>query len=89
MNPCCFDCKYFCPEAGKASVDDLAEKDWNEAMPGECRRHAPRVGQYLGEDHPFNSYDYGQWPMVQASNWCGEFVLCERAQQDQAKEARE
>ncbi len=81
----CFDCKYFSPSAAGSSAENLTEKDWDEAMLGECRRCPPRVGKYLGEGVLVDGYDYGQWPLVLASDWCGAFESCERAHAERAK----
>ncbi|NUQ10807.1 MAG: hypothetical protein HUU26_00550 [Gemmatimonadaceae bacterium] len=59
-------------------VDDLTEQDWDEGLEGECRRNPPCVGRFRGEDEHLQ-YDYGQWPLVQAVNWCGAFEPCRRA----------
>ncbi|GEM_PF-2144725 len=81
----CFDCKHFCPDRTGASSETLTEKDWDEVMRGECRRYPPHVGKYLGEDVLANGYDYGQWPLVLASDWCSAFQPCERALAADAK----
>jgi len=46
---------------------------------GECRRKAPRLAP---EGSVYSSHDnapYGYWPIVQASQWCGEFRARDRS----------
>ncbi len=88
MFPYCFDCRFFCPEkTGCLSAGDLKESDWDESLTGECRRHAPQVGRFRGEQEPLQ-YDYGQWPLVLACNWCGEFQPCDRARATASQKKR-
>ncbi len=86
MDAVCFDCRFFSPE-GIQRVDDLTEQDWDECLDGECRKSPPSVGRFRGEEQ-YYQYDFGQWPHVQAAEWCGEFEPCRRAMGRDAEPAR-
>ena len=64
----CFDCVYFVPEGMRQN--DLSPDDWKEGIAGDCRRHCPIAGEPTDDDHHVN---YAYWPIVLASDWCGEF----------------
>lgn len=66
--PYCFDCVYFVPEGERHN--ELADQQWNEAMPGDCRRHCPVACEPAEDPRRIN---YAYWPSVMASDWCGEF----------------
>ena len=85
--PSCFDCRFFCTFDGETRADDLTQSDLHECLQGHCRRNTPMVGHFRGEDQALE-YDYGQWPLVLGSNWCGRFEPCERAIRDIAPQTR-
>lgn len=87
MEARCFDCRFFCRE-GIDKADELTAEDWDECLEGDCRRSPPVVGRFRGEDE-YLRYDYGQWPLVQAVNWCGAFEPCQRAIRDSAATSRQ
>jgi hypothetical protein len=66
MYEVCFFCRFF-------DCQDIADADkpYDEVVPGYCRINPPSPGRYRGED--FAQYDYGQWPLVLAGEWCGAF----------------
>ncbi len=86
MDARCFDCRFFSP-GGYKTADELREEEWDECLEGECRRNPPRVGRFRGEDEHLQ-YDYGQWPLVQAANWCGAFEPCQRVLGTSAAQTR-
>lgn len=70
---CCFDCRFYEPDSGSASA--LSEKDWREDLPGDCRGHAPVVGDLVTHSDGDPGRRFGEPPRVMASMWCGEFTL--------------
>jgi hypothetical protein len=60
---------------GKNDPEEIVELDWKDGCcEGECRRHPPRVGR-LGRDcHGDEFREYGDFPKVLGSDWCGEFA---------------
>ena len=81
MQRLCFDCEFFCPEAGVCrSSDDLTDGDWDECLEGECRRRPPVVGDLVQDSRdPSDSWRaYGEFPRVLAADWCGKFKPCAR-----------
>ena len=64
----CFDCEYFVPEDSRHN--NLKPEDWNEAMPGDCRRICPVARKPSNDDRYIN---FAYWPTVMASDWCGQF----------------
>jgi len=77
MDALCFNCRFFAPDCYRLA-DELTEDEWDAGLEGECRRDPPQVGRFRGEDEHLQ-YDYGQWPLVLAVNWCGAFEPCRRA----------
>jgi len=67
----CFDCRFFVPEGER--FNDLTEDQWDECLEGECRAGLPRLGQMLTDRHGDLFRDFGEWPKVMASDWCGKF----------------
>ena len=63
----CFDCVFFAPEGKR--INDLTEDQWDEGITGECRRHCPVA---LEPDEDGRIVNYAYWPIVLASDWCGE-----------------
>lgn len=83
----CYNCRFFSPgEHGCASYE-LEQKlgEFEESLEGVCRRHFPRVGQLLKSQNGKEFYDYGVWPIVLASQWCGEFQPRARCHNGSAK----
>ncbi len=66
----CFDCRFF--STGRLSP--LTEKDWDEALPGECRRYPPQIGDMVKNKHGDEEHWFGEFPKVMAGEWCGEFA---------------
>ncbi len=62
----CFDCVFFVPEG--MTHNDLKPGQWDKNMAGDCRRNCP-VAAGPAEDGRVN---YSYWPIVIASDWCGE-----------------
>ena len=69
-DPCCFDCRFFVPD--HRTGNDLTEDDWDECLPGECRRLPPALGDLVEDRYGDKDRCFGQWPKVIASDWCGE-----------------
>jgi hypothetical protein len=67
----CFDCRFFVPEG--TWLNDLTEGQWDECIEGECRAALPVLGQLLTDRHGDPFRDFGDWPKVLASDWCGQF----------------
>lgn len=55
----CSDCRFFSPVENIHAHDDTAR--------GECKRHPPTIIHGTG--------DVGTWPIIEATEWCGEFEL--------------
>jgi len=67
----CFLCRFFslCNTDVRSSgipLDELGD------VRGFCRINPPTVGRFCGPELKLE-YDYGQWPIVQPSDWCGAF----------------
>jgi len=67
----CLDCRFFSTDDGVRSAD-LAPVKHDECLQGHCRRNPPTVGHFRGENLSLE-YDYGQWPIVLSTDWCGAF----------------
>ena len=70
---CCY-CIFFVTLDGDHAAS-LRPADQAECLQGHCRRNPPSVGRFRGEDEDLE-YDYGQWPLVLSSDWCGAFEPC-------------
>lgn len=68
---CCFDCRFFAPD--HRTCNDLTEDEWDECLPGECRRRCPALGPMVTDRYGDEQRHFGEWPKVLASDWCGEF----------------
>ena len=66
----CFDCWFFIPEGRR--FNDLTEDQWDDCMEGECHAGVPKLGQMLTDRHGDPFRDFGEWPKVMASDWCGK-----------------
>lgn len=64
--PACCDCRFF--ETCLGLDRDQSPED--ECQQGECRRHPPVI-DHVSRDAAVN---YAEFPIVVASDWCGEFV---------------
>jgi hypothetical protein len=71
---CCFDCRYF-RMVGRDDPEELVESDWKDGCcEGECRRHPPQVGKLARDLHGDEFRQYGDFPKILGSDWCGEFA---------------
>ncbi len=69
--PFCFDCRFFVPE--KSFHNNLTEEQWDDCLEGQCRAGLPVLGRRLKDRHGDPFRDFGEWPKVMASDWCGKF----------------
>lgn len=69
--PFCFGCQFFVRE--ESTHNDLTEEQWDSCLEGQCRAGLPVLGRMLKDRHGDPFRDFGEWPKVMASDWCGKF----------------
>lgn len=71
MQRCCFDCDYF--QLDKYLGQEHTEADWDLGRAeGECRFNPPVIGPEIERDGESVRL-YGEFSLVLATDWCGQF----------------
>ena len=49
--------------------NELNQDNWDDGIPGDCRRKCPFPGFPNSDD---GQVGYAYWPIVMSGDWCGE-----------------